>query len=228
MAPLTWRRADVEALPVEGRDDLALVAEDDVEELLQALAEETFEHAEWDEVPSDVATALASGLFWVMQLDAATDDAVADASAAARLGYMARVAEWERLPAARVSNGLMLAGLRDAVEASVAEELGEGGTDQSFYRALGEVTAFFVRREPLDVPYDAEEGLNPMWTVPGMGGDFRALLRDETLLMALEGEDDSPNAPPTESIDDASFEGFQWIWKYGFLLRSFEEFFREE
>jgi len=32
---------------------------------------------------------------------------------------------------------------------------------------------------------------------------------------------------PAGPIDDASFEDLQQVWKYGFLLRAFEEFFRE-
>ncbi len=98
---------------------------------------------------------------------------------------------------------------------------------KALHQALGEVTAFFVLREPLDVPYDAAEGLKPMWTIPGMGGDFRALLRDKTLAMAL-GLVDPRYEDPGDSIDAASFEDLAWVWKYGFLLRSFEEFFREE
>jgi hypothetical protein len=84
-----------------------------------------------------------------------------------------------------------------------------------------------VTREPLDVPYDAQQGLKPMWTIPGMGGDFRGLLRDWTLEMALPREGGTLSGP-AGPIDDATFEDLQLVWKYGFLLRSFEEFFRED
>jgi hypothetical protein len=120
----------------------------------------------------------------------------------------------------------MLAGLRGAVRSSVAEELKDDPDGQgSFYAALGEVTAFLVRREPLDVPYDADEGFMLMWTIPGVGGDVRALLRAKTLPMALEriGESSNGNTGP---MGNATAEDLQRVWKYGFVLRSFEEFFR--
>jgi hypothetical protein len=221
----SWGTGDIEVLPVGGRRDLALVPEEDVEEMLDVFAMETFRHTEWEEVPSDLARALAIGLFRVTDLETASDQTVVGARSVARVGYMARFTECQRLPAARRQRGWMIAGLREAVEASVAEELRD--TNESFYDALGEVTAFFVRREPLDVPYDAEEGFNPMWTIPGMGGDFRALLRDRTLEMALE-EDEEDLSGPSGPIVDATFEDLQLVWKYGFLLRAFEEFFQED
>ncbi len=67
--------------------------------------------------------------------------------------------------------GSMIAGLRGAVVSEVADELKESADpQQSFYDVLGEVTAFFAAREPLDVPYDAPEGFVLMWTIPGTGG----------------------------------------------------------
>ena len=113
---------------------------------------------------------------------------------------MARVAEWERLSTAREPVGWMIAGLQGAVESSVAEELREPDDEEkSFYGALAEVTAFFVRREPLDVPYDADQGFVLMWTIPGIGGEVRALLRDKTLSMVLQRDGQGLKAPPARS-----------------------------
>jgi hypothetical protein len=220
------RQPEIELTPIAGHEDLALVDEDDVEALLDTLAMETFEYADTQDLPADLAYALEVGLFAVTGLEATTNATIVAGRAVARIGYMARLAEWERVPAARKPGGWMCAGLRGAVESSVGEELRESGADASFYDALGEVTAFFVTREPLDVAYDAQEGLKPMWTIPGMGGDFRALLRDWTLEMALP-RDGEVLSGPAGPIDDASFEDLQQVWKYGFLLRAFEEFFRE-
>ncbi len=221
MALFTRARPAIEVLPVEGHEELALVDADDVERLVDVLSMETFDHVEIEELPRETADALETGLFALYDLDSAPEQTVAAARWAARIGYMARVAEWERVPAARKPAGSMVAGLRQAVEASLTEELGEA--EVSFYDALREVTAFYVRREPLDVPYDAQEGFRPMWTIPGMGGDFRALLRDRTLAMAFGywEEDDVVSVDP-------NLEYLWWVWKYGFLLRAFEEFFREE
>jgi hypothetical protein len=222
---LFTRQPEIELAPIEGHEDLVLVDEDDVEELLDTLAMATFDYVDDNELPADLAHALEVGLFRVTGLEAATDATIVGGRAAARIGYMARVAEWEGVPAARKTGGWMREGLRGAVELSVVEELRESGGDASFHDALSEVTAFFVTREPLDVPYTAEEGLKPMWTIPGMGGDFRALLRDWTLDMALPraGFELGTGGP----IQDATFEDLRRVWKYGFLLRAFEEFFRE-
>ncbi|HEY7150499.1 MAG TPA: hypothetical protein VH391_02345 [Solirubrobacterales bacterium] len=224
---LFTRQPEIELTPIEGHEDLALVDSGEVEGLLDSLAMDTFDYADTQALPDDLARALETGLFGVTGLEAATNATVVAGRAVARIGYMARVAEWERVPAARKAGGWMCAGLRGAVESSVSEELRESGAGASFYDALGEITAFFVAREPLDVPYDAQEGLKPMWTVPGMGGDFRALLRDRTLEMALPREGNRLSGP-AGPIDDASFDDLQRVWKYGFLLRAFEEFFREE
>lgn len=221
MALFTRGKREIEVLPVEGHDDLTLVSEDDVEELVDVLSMETFDHVEIRGLPDEISEALETGLFALYDLDSAPEQTVAAARWAARIGYMARVAEWKRVAAARRPTGSMIAGLREAVQASLIEERGEG--EVSFYDALREVTAFYVRREPLDVPYDAQEGFRPMWTIPGMGGDFRALLRDRTLAMAFGYEEEHG----VVSVDP-DLEYLWWVWKYGFLLRSFEEFFREE
>ncbi len=66
-----------------------------------------------------------------------------------------------------------------------------------------------------------------MWTIPGVGGEVRALLREKTLSMVLQ-RDGQGLKGPTGPIEGATLEDFQRVWKYGFLLRSFEEFFRDD
>jgi hypothetical protein len=226
MALFTRGGSNPEAVPIDGHADLALVAEMDAEEMVDYLATETFEHVDEDEIAPGLSRALAIGLFEVTDLDGATNETTVAARWIARVGYMARVAERERVPAARKPRGWMIIGLRGAVESSLTEELADADTEESFYEALAEVTAFFVRREPLDLPYDADEGFKPMWTIPGMGGDFRALLREETLAMVLE-DDGEELRGPFGTIRGATYEDLQLVWKYGFLLRAFEEFFSE-
>jgi hypothetical protein len=227
MAVFARRAPEIDVLPVAGRADLAMVSERDALELADVLTDDAIHRAETEYLTSDAARALEAGLMALADLDASDEDTIDTARWVARVGYMSRVAEWQRLPEARKSSGWMIAALRSAITDSVAEEMNDAGGAEPLHEALGEVTAFFVLREPLDVPYDAAEGLNPMWTIPGMGGDFRALVREKTLAIAL-GLDDPRYADPAGSIDDASFEDLEWVWKYGFMLRSFEEFFREE
>lgn len=213
-------RAEPEWAPVQGHSELVSIPQDDAEEMVDVLAARAREYVVTGELAEEVARALSMGLGLVTGREAATQEALADAHRVARFGYMARVAEWELLETARKLEGWMIASLRGAVESSVAEELGEAYGRQAYYDALSEVTAFFVRREPLDVPYDADEGFALLWTIPGMGGEVRAWLREKTLGMAF----DRPSGPAA----GAMAEDLQSVWKYGFVLRSFEEFFWED
>jgi hypothetical protein len=222
------RRRKAGWLPVEGRDDLVSVPEDDADEMVNLLARETYEYVDKGEVPEDVGRALSMGFFLVTGREPASEETGVAAQSVARLGYVARVVEWRRLATIRAPRGWMLAGLRGAVEANVAEELEETQNgERSFYDVLGEVAAFFVGREPLDVSYDADEGFALMWTIPGMGGQARALVRDKTLQMVLQ-RDGAGLRSPAGPIEGATVEDFQRVWKYGFVLRSFEEFFSED
>jgi hypothetical protein len=223
-----FRRRKAGWLPVEGRDDLVSVPEDDAEEMVNLLAMETYEQVDKGEIRDDAARALSMGFFLITEREPATEETRVAAESVARFGYMARVAEWEAVSTARTPRGWMIAGLRGAVESNVADELEEANAaEKSFYDVLGEVTAYFVCREPLEVPYDADEGFALMWTIPGMGGEVRALVRDKTLQMVLQRDGEGLRSP-AGSIEGATTEDFQRIWKYGFLLRSFEEFFWED
>jgi len=222
-----FRRKKAGWLPVEGRDDLVSVPEDEAEEMVNLLAMETYEYVDKGEIQDDAARALSMGFLLVTEREP-TEETLVAAQSVARFGYMARVAEWKRLATTRAPRGWMFAGLRGAVESNVAEELEQAeNAERSFYDVLGEVTAFFVRREPLDVSYDAEQGFALMWTIPGMGGEVRALVRDKTLQMVLQRDGEGLRSP-AGSIEGATVEDFRRIWKYGFVLRSFEEFFWED
>jgi hypothetical protein len=220
--------AEPGALPVEGRDDLVRIPDEDVQEMVNVLAVETRERVDRAELEDDVARALSMGFPLVTRREGTPKETLVVAESVARFGFMARVAEWERLTTARKPEGWMIAGLQGAVESSVAEEVRESDDgEKPFYDALGEVTAFFVRREPLDVPYDAGEGFVLMWTIPGVGGQVRASLREKTLPMVLQRDGEALRGP-AGPIEGATVEDFRRTWKYGFLLRSFEEFFRED
>jgi hypothetical protein len=226
MGLLGRRNAEPGMLPVAGRDDLVRVPEEAAAEMVNDLAMKTSTYVDGGAIEDDVARALSMSFPLITQREAPTQETLVVAQSVARFGFMARVAEWEMLTTARAPVGWMLAGLRGAVRSSVAEELKDGDDgEKSFYAALGEVTAFFVRREPVDVPYDADEGFLLMWTIPGVGGDVRASLREKTLPMALQSHGEGLNGN-TRAVEGATVEDLQRVWKYGFLLRSFGEFFR--
>jgi hypothetical protein len=224
MSLLRGGGTEPEWAPVGGHTDLVSIPQDDAEEMVDVLAVRARDYVVTGEIEEEAARALSMGLGLVTGREAATQEALAEAERVARFGYMARVAEWELLASARRLEGWMIASLRGAVESSVAEELGEAHGRQAFYDALSEVTAFFVRREPLDVSYDTDEGFALMWTIPGMGGEIRAWLREKSLAMAL----DRAAAAPASGAHGVVVEDLQRVWKYGFVLRSFEEFFWED
>ena len=60
----------------------------------------------------------------------------------------------------------------------------------------------------MDVPYDADEGFVLMWTIPGMGGEVRALVRDRTLQMVLQRDGEGLRSP-AGPIEGATIEDFQ-------------------
>jgi hypothetical protein len=215
--------AEPEWAPVTGHSELVSIPQQDAEEMVDVLATKAREYVVTGELEDEATRALWMGFGLVTGREAATQEALAEAHRVARFGYMSRVAEWELLETARRLEGWMIASLRGAVESSVAEELGEARERQAYYDALSEVTAFFVRREPLDVSYDTDEGFALMWTIPGMGGEVRAWLREKTLAIALERPAAAP--PP---VGRPIMEDLQAVWKYGFVLRSFEEFFWED
>ena len=105
----------------------------------------TYEYVDKGEIQDGAARALSRGFFLVTEREPATEGTRVAAESVARFGYMARMAEWERLATVRTPRGWMIAGLRGAVEANVADELEEAAErERSFYDVLGEVTAFFA------------------------------------------------------------------------------------
>ena len=82
-------------LPVEGRDDLVSVPEDDAEEMVNLLAMDTYEQVDKGEIQDDAARALSMGFLLVTEREPATEGTLVAAQSVARFGYMARVAEWE-------------------------------------------------------------------------------------------------------------------------------------
>lgn len=222
------RRNKAGWLRVDGRNDLVSVPEDEAEEMVNVLAMDTYECVDQREIHDGAAHALSRGFPLVTQREPASEGTLVAAQSVARFGYMARLVEWETLGTVRTPKRWMITSLRGAVQSHVADELEEAGdVERSFHDALAEVTAFFVRREPIDVPYDAKEGFVLMWTIPGMGGEVRALVRQRTLQMVLQRDGEGLRTP-AGPVQDATLEDFQRIWKYGFLLRSFEEFFWED
>ena len=78
--------------------------------------------------------------------------------------------------------------------------------------AMAEFAADLAISEPIDPP---ESDGGPSWVVPGVDGSVRGRLRD-TLLKGVR------------CPGDITVQDLQHLWKYGYFLRTMEEFFFDE
>ena len=144
------------------------------------------------------------GLPYLTQRDCSRD-AVLAGQTAARLGYMARAAEYAEFPGARESNDALFDELSESLEAA---DSGGG----SIANAMAEFAADLAISEPIDPP--ASDG-GPSWIIPGIDGSLRGRLRD-TLLKGVP------------CPGDITRQDLQHVWKYGYFLRCLEEFFFDD
>jgi len=113
--------------------------------------------------------------------------------------------QYAEFPGARESNDELFEELAESLEAA---ERGGG----SIANAMAEFAADLALSEPADPP--ASDG-GPSWIVPGVDGFVRSRLRD-ALLMGV------PCPGDITRLD------LQHTWKYGYFLRSVEEYFFDE
>lgn len=160
----------------------------------------------WRSYPLDDETLslLQVGLPYLTQRDCSRD-AVLAGQTAARLGYIARAAEFSEYARARESDQDLFEELSECLEAAD----NAGGSIAS---AMAEFAADLVVSEPIDPP--ASDG-GASWSVPGIDGSLRGRLRDRLL-----------KGVPCPS--DISPQDLQKTWKYGYFLRCTEEFFFDE
>ena len=160
----------------------------------------------WRSYPLDVETLslLQIGLPYLTQRDCSRD-AILAGQTAARLGYIARAAEYAEFPAAREIDEELF----DELSESLEEADSSGG---SIANAMAEFAADLAISEPIDPP--ASDG-GPSWVVPGVDGIVRGRLRDAL----LKG---------VRCPGDIAQQDLQHTWKYGYFLRCMEEFFFDE
>lgn len=147
---------------------------------------------------------LQVGLPYLTQRDC-SDAAIVAGQTAARLGYLARAAEYAMFAAAQEPDDelldLLAARLDDADTSPTATE-----------DAVAEIAAELALAEPIDG--DALKG-GPLWSLPGTEGELRVALRDR-FSRAL-------SRPQDVSLDE-----LQQTWMYGFFLRGLQECFEDE
>jgi hypothetical protein len=179
-------------------------AQPSVSQVVNRLTDVVLEN--WRSYPLDVETLslLQIGLLYLTQRDCSRD-AILAGQTAARLGYMARAAEYAEFPSARETDEELFEELSESLEAA---DSGGG----SIANAMAEFAGDLAISEPIDPP--ASDG-GPSWIVPGVDGSVRGRLRDALLTgVSCPG--------------DITHQDLQHTWKYGYFLRCMEEFFFDE
>ena len=220
--------AEPGVLPVEGRDDLVRIPEEEVEEMVNVLAMETRERVEGADLGTTWLTPSRWASFWSPSGKGRRRRRWSWLESVARFGFMARVAEWERLTTARKPEGWMIAGLQGAVESSVAEEVREADEGRS------PSTTRSVRSRPSSCagsrstsPTTPTRDSCSCGPSPALGERSERWSARRPSRWCSSATARPCGAQPARSRA-RPLEDFQRIWKYGFLLRSFEEFFRED
>ena len=150
-------------------------------------------------VSHEMLALLQVGLPYLTQREL-SDGAIIAGQTAARLGYLSRAAEYAMFESARKEDEELLEVLEERLQS--AEKAGDPPDD-----ALADLAADIAINEPIDPGRDEH---TPSWSLPGLGGDLRGVLRDH-LLTHLRWP------------DDVSHDELQRAWKYGFFLRALEE-----
>lgn len=208
--PLFRRRhRGIRTVPVPGRPDLLASPTEDLASTLSGLAVAVMELLEAQPPPREVLRRLAAGLPYLTQREHSRDGLLAG-RAAAQLGYLARVVEYDRFAASRTPDLDFMTAFRTYV----ADE----HSDDDVSLAMLEFAAQLVRSEPSRPSHGRDAAL---WTIPGIGGDLRLALADRLLAaIGREGPDGSMTLP-----EDVSKRDLLLAWKYGFYLRVLAEIF---
>ena len=157
------------------------------------------------EVPIERETLelLQAGLPSLTQREYAPDGIIAGQTAA-RLGYLSRAAEF-----AFFDGDL---GVDDGIAQTLGAELEAAEADgSSTWDAIALIAATMALGEPLGT---SPMGSGPSWTLPGLGGEFRAGLCNHLVLRLKH--------PPDVYADD-----LKRTWKYGYFLRVLDELCEE-
>lgn len=179
------------------------VSADSIEEFVEDLCSGVLEMMEGFRPPEHIVSALTVGILLVTQRKL-SKEGVLSGQGVARLGYCTRAIEFNRLHAARE----MDIDLAEALQAHM--ELQDD--DKPAMSGVTEFAVEMVLSEPLRPT--VEQG-GPLWTVPGLGAQVRLAMADR--LMDLD--DLPPDVGPYDMLA---------TWKFGFYLRTLEEFYFDE
>jgi len=169
-----------------------------IEELEQIVVESLNEAP----IERETLELLQVGLPYLVQHEC-SDGAVIAGQTAARLGYLARAAEF-----ALFEGDLEF---DDDLLATLSARLDEAGEETPDGDVMADLAAELARSESLDPsPYEG----GPSWTLPGLAGSARGTLRDGLVARM--------RCPPDVEVDD-----LRRTWKYGYFLHALDELFED-
>lgn len=169
------------------------------------------------DLPDQTFDLLGSGFALVSEGERVdlTPEAFEAARAVAGVGYMCRRAESERFPEAGEEEAWERA--EPVLEGALSDPDDRSGER----RGLAEAAAWLVNHEPLDPDGDANM---PSAAVPGIVADERRMLRERTMLMAVQVEDDGRiTGSDGGEITGLGIDDLRRTWKFGFFVRTLEE-----
>lgn len=182
-----------------GQRDLPQIPADELDGMVQELTQVVVEGMREAPITRDMLELLQLGLPHLTQREC-SDQAVVAGQTAARLGYLARAAEFAIFEGELEPDADLETTLGDRLDQAEA-----GGT--SPWDAMADLATEMVTGESLD-PSPDEGG--PSWTLPGLDGRARGRLRDG-LVSRMQ-------CPP-----DILAEDLKRTWKYGYFLCALDE-----
>lgn len=210
------RKRSIEAQPISGREDLVMVRGQEFDALLEDLAADALEAVTAEKPPDEVARHLSIGFLLVSDRSAegVSEEAWVATQSAARVGYMVRAIEYERFDSARHLNLDLAKALSTGLEAA-------GSEANSTYQVVADAAARCVRMESMDPGPDDQ--INFSWEIPGLGGEARRRLREDTILAVVTERPDGTAEGTEGQIADLTPDDVRRSWKFGFFFRCFEE-----
>lgn len=187
-------------------DDYVAVPEEQLLPMIDELADATLVAVE-DQLDKPLLQALSIGMPLIAQHRDLSNGAWTVGQTAARLGYLARRAEFNRIAGAREPDAELLALYNRERERTVTQA------------PLDTAAELAARLADLDPPDPNPGDPSPLWLIPGIGGHARALLAQRLLAAVGAIGPDGARQLPADLPEGALLKA----WKYGYFLRALED-----
>ncbi len=201
---LFGRNGDVDKSPASARTDAAPRLTPDQNRVVREINGLVMDGMRECPIEESTLGLLQVGLPYLTQREC-SEPAIIAGQTAARLGYLARSAEYVMFEAAQELDDELLAALAARLDDA---EPGPHATQDT----VAELAAELAVAEPMDAQA-GEDGA--FWLLPGAAGELRVALRDRF-------------AAALSRPQDVSLYELRQTWMYGYFLRCLQECFEDE